>query len=141
MLRRASTLLAGLIGAGSAFTAGPVPDPTRPPSPVAVSAAPAARAAPRAAPAPDKPRLTSILLDRRGVSTAWVDGQLVREGESLASGERLSRIDAQGVTLSTPRGEQRLWLLADVMAPTPRRATPPSTPQPASVDVAGSKAP
>jgi len=141
MLRRASSLLAALNCACSAFAATPVPDPTRPPPAATIGAAPAPRVASSTAAAAARPRVTSILLDRRGPSSAWINGQLVREGERLASGERLSRIDAQSVTLSSPSGEQRLWLLSDVMTPSRRRTTPVPIALPSGVDLARSSTP
>jgi hypothetical protein len=112
----------------------PLPDPTQPP-PVRTAAAAGPRPTARAsAPAP-RPRVTSILVTRRGEASAWVDGRLVRPGERLPGGETIARIDAQGVTLQGPRGEQRLWLLADVAAPA-RTLTPESTPASHAVELA-----
>jgi hypothetical protein len=86
------------------------------------------------APAP-RPRVTSILVTRRGEASAWVDGRLVRPGERLPGGETIARIDAQGVTLQGPRGEQRLWLLADVAAPA-RLPAPEPKPESNAVELA-----
>lgn len=117
----------------SPHAAPPLPDPTQPPTArVAVAGPrPMARAS---APAP-RLRVTSILVTRRGEASAWVDGRLLRVGERLPGGETVARIDAQGVTLQGPRGEQRLWLLADVAAPA-RTPTPEPIPPTTAVELA-----
>lgn len=127
--------------AGLAPAAPPLPDPTQPPSAARAPGAAAARPAARAsAPAP-RVRVTSILVTQRGEASAWVDGRLLRVGEQTAAGETVARIDAQGVTLSGPRGTQRLWLMTGVAGPHPRAATPDPIPQQAPVEVAGSPPP
>lgn len=125
----------------AASRAGAPADPTQPPLERAASKPTTTRLAERAA-AARLPRVSSILLARHGPSSAFIDGRLQRVGDRLPGGELLTRIDAQSVTVAGAHGEQRLWLLADVASPTPRR-TPPAPPPPsqASVEVAGSKAP
>ena len=106
--------------AGVAQAAPPLPDPTRPPDAPRAAGAGAARPAVRASAPIVRTRVTSILVTRRGEASAWVDGRLLRVGEQTAAGETVARIDAQGVTLSGPRGAQRLWLMTDVAGPQPR---------------------
>jgi len=126
----------------AASRAGAPADPTQPPVGRTTAVTPAPRLAARPV-APRLPRVTSILLNRQGASSAFIDGRLQRVGDRLAGGELLTRIDAQSVTVAGAHGEQRLWLLADVATPAPRGTPPSSLPPPpqASVEVAGSKTP
>lgn len=125
-----------LLGCGAgALSAGPLADPTRPPSSLAAAAhgaTPVARPAgsdanpgrsnaaltattalPAAAPAP----LAGLLLQSvqspaRGPALAMINGQLVKVGDAVA-GRQVVSIDAQGVLLRGPDGSERLPWLGD----------------------------
>lgn len=127
--------------AGVVQAAPPLPDPTRPPDAPRASGTGAARPAVRASAPQARTRVTSILVTRRGEASAWVDGRLLRVGEQTAAGETVARIDNQGVTLTGPRGAQRLWLMTDVAGPHPRAAAPEPNPKQAPLEVAGSPPP
>ncbi len=142
MRRAVPSLMIALTLGVAASRAGAPADPTQPPADRPAAATPAPRLAARPV-APRLPRVTSILLNRQGASSAFIDGRLQRVGDRLPGGERLTHIEAQSVTVAGAHGEQRLWLLADVATPAPRSTPPSSPPSPsqASVEVAGSKAP
>ena len=143
MQARPRPALAVLVGAlattGLAFTglvnAGPLADPTRPPSSsmggAATGPAPqrstsanpsanpsanlaaaqaVARAVAAAEPAPALPLLQSVQVPLRGPAVAMVDGRLVKAGDTV-DGRVVVSIDNQGLVLTGRLGNQRLWLL------------------------------
>ena len=134
---RTRQALAGLaaigLACGGVGQAGPLADPTRPPSSLPATAPPAGQARPAtgAAPAgsvprspspgplaaepPPAPPLQALLLQSlqapaRGPAVAMVNGQLVKTGDSVA-GRVVVAIDSQGLLLRSPAGDERLWLL------------------------------
>ncbi|WP_088285576.1 hypothetical protein [Ideonella sp. A 288] len=110
------------LGLAMVAWAGPLADPTRPPT-IAVPASTAAPAGPRpaaaaaaAARAPVAPVVAPVLqslqVSARGPSSAMVDGQVVQVGDRI--GERLVlAIDHDGLLLraATGQGTERLTLL------------------------------
>ena len=139
MQARPRPALAVLVGAlattGLAFTglvnAGPLADPTRPPSSsmggAATGPAPqrstsanpsanlaaaqaVARAVAAAEPAPALPLLQSVQVPLRGPAVAMVDGRLVKAGDTV-DGRVVVSIDNQGLVLTGRNGIERLWLL------------------------------
>ena len=121
----ACLLSASLAGAGLAggAQAGPLADPTRPPSTTATPAggaetgqarardgrlsAPAARQAPIAAPLPV---LQSVRVPVSGPALAMIDGQLVKIGDTVG-GRLVQAIDRLGITLAGRSGPERVLLL------------------------------
>ena len=123
-----------LVGAGLSLSAGPLPDPTRPPSRLAAPAPPGATAPARNpsdlaatrqaaadaaanAAGPRLPPLSDLVLQSvqspaRGAPQALINGQLVKIGDPVA-GRQVASIDAQGVVLRGAAGAERLWLLGD----------------------------
>ena len=116
LARRTVTCLLGACLATSAL-AGPLADPTRPPTSVAAAptadgarsrpSAPAARAAVPVAPLPV---LQSVRVPAQGPAVAMIDGQLVKAGDTVA-GRLVTSIDHQGLTLAGRTGSERVWLL------------------------------
>lgn len=133
-MRAALVVLTAALLVPAAAAAPPLPDPTQPPGARSAQASPRP-AAPRASAPTVRPRVTSILIPQRGEASAWVDGRLLRVGERLPGGETLAHIDAHGITLQGPRGEQRLQLLADVAMPS-RAAMADAVPIPPAVELA-----
>lgn len=128
-------LLAPALAAG-APPAG-LADPTRPPVAVAAPVALAPHLPRRAAPVP--PRLQSVQLGRGGAAaTALVDGRLLRVGDALGEAKVVA-IDLQGLQLLGPQGSERLWLLAAPELPAASPPSPPITPAPPTVAVAGDR--
>lgn len=113
-----------LAGCFGTCTAQAPMDPTRPMAlPTAAASAPAgAGGLPQAPAAPaSAPQLQSVQTSRQGTPSALVDGQVVRIGDRIGAGAVVA-IDAQGLTLRSPRGaEQRLLLASGI------RKTPSST--------------
>ena len=113
--------LAGL-AAGAGNAAGPggasMPGPARSGAADSLSrqtaAAAAAAAAAAEAPAAPLPTVTlqAVQSPARGQSAALINGQLVKVGDPVA-GRQVTSIDAQGVVLRGPAGNERLWLLGD----------------------------
>lgn len=119
-------LLAALFALSLAANAGPLADPTRPPSaqgaatgqrgPLGAGTRPAA--APLVAPvvvAPlPLPLLQSVQLPSpgptQGLALAMIEGQPVRAGDTVA-GRLVLSIDSQGLVLRGVAGPERLWLL------------------------------
>ncbi len=126
-----------LVGVGLSLSAGPLPDPTRPPSSLAApapsgppgparspsdlaalaAARQAAADAAAAAATPKLPPLSDLVLQAvqspaRGPAQALINGQLVKVGDPLA-GRQVASIDGQGVVLRGAAGTERLWLLGD----------------------------
>ena len=125
--RRAATagLPACLLGLALAAGAGPLADPTRPPSAQGGSvgglrAATGSRPA-AAPPAPmvvaplPLPLLQSVQIPApgptQGQALALIDGQPVRVGDTVA-GRLVLGIDSQGLLLRGVAGQERLWLLS-----------------------------
>ncbi len=129
--------LVALVGVGLSLSAGPLPDPTRPPanlapppsasppgparSPSDLAALAAARqAAAEAATAAATPKLAplsdlvlqAVQSPARGAAQALINGQLLKLGDTVA-GRLVASIDAQGVVLRGAAGTERLWLLGD----------------------------
>ena len=119
--RHAIGLALGLLCLSSPGTiAGPLADPTRPPSSIEAGSVPigtahranpataraiaaAARAAQvEEAPVP-LPAVQSVQVPARGPAVALLDGRVVRVGDSLA-GRTVIAIDSQGVVLRATRG-------------------------------------
>jgi len=104
---------------GSATAAGPLADPTRPPTSVGAEGAPlgsahrvntaTARALAAAAqadePLPPLPTLQSVQVPVRGPAVALIDGRVVQPGDLLA-GRRVVSIDSQGVVLQAERADR-----------------------------------
>jgi hypothetical protein len=93
-----------------------VADPTRPMSALLGDGAEArpTKGAPRPAAAASAtpsaaPRLQSVQTAGPGRSKALLDGRLLHVGDRLGE-QTVAAIDAQGITLSGPRGPQRLTL-------------------------------
>jgi hypothetical protein len=138
--RRSSGTLSALAALGLAATAlpgaaGPLADPTRPPTALmapgglaaatlphranldtARAIAAAARAADATPPAPP-PTVQAVQLPANGSALALVDGRQVQVGDQL-DGRAVLAIDAQGLLLKGPRGPERLLLLGG----TPKQA-------------------
>lgn len=127
-------LLAPALAAAAPPTA--LTDPTRPPGAVAAPVAASPRTPPKAAPAPH--RLQSVQLGRGGAATALVDGRLLRVGDTLGEAKVVA-IDRQSLQLLGPQGSERLWLLAAPVPPAASRPSPPPTPAPPTVAVAGDR--
>ena len=107
-------LTLGLPGLGpGAVQAGPLADPTRPPSAAAAAVA-VDRTVPRPprAAEPDEaaPVLQGVQLPAHGAAVAMIDGQLVKAGDSVGR-RRVIAIDSQGVLLDGRPGALRLQLL------------------------------
>lgn len=112
----------------------PVADPTRPagallndmaavrPDAAARAAKPASAVAatPTAA-----PRLQAVQIRAQGPASALLDGRVLRVGERVGE-QTVVAIDAAGLTLRGPRGEQRLSLISGVTK-TASRAMPEPT--------------
>jgi hypothetical protein len=90
----------------------------------------------KAAPAP--PTLQSVQLRHTGEATALVDGRLLRVGDAVGD-SKVVAIDLQGVQLQGPGGSQRLWLLAALVQRPSSPLSPPPTPAPPTVAVAGDR--
>lgn len=114
---------AGLLVLAVAASAGPLADPTRPPSAQGPAGGPrtASGARPVAAPpapvvvAPlPLPLLQSVHIPApgptQGLALALIDGQPVRTGDTVA-GRLVLSIDHQGLVLRGAVGQERLWLL------------------------------
>lgn len=119
----ATGLALGLLCLASPGTlAGPLADPTRPPSSIEAVGAPmgaahranpatarAIAAAARAAQVEEAPMplpaVQSVQVPARGPAVALLDGRVVRVGDSLA-GRTVIAIDSQGVVLRTERGDR-----------------------------------
>lgn len=117
----ACLLEACLLGAGLAggAQAGPLADPTRPPSVAGNADAGPARArdgrltAPPARPAAvamPLPVLQSVRVPATGPATAMIDGQSVRAGDTVG-GRLVQAIDRQGITLAGRPNPERVLLL------------------------------
>ena len=135
-LRLEALTLVVLSCGGASLSAGPLPDPTRPPANLAMpgpsanpgparaqadaaaqTAARQAAAAAAAAMPPPLPPLSGVVLQSvqspaRGLAMAIINGQLVKIGDPVA-GRLVFSIDAQGVVLNGSAGHERLWLLGD----------------------------
>lgn len=111
--------LAAALASATAATAGPLADPTRPPSAATPSSVlPVAGKSRQAAPPPPVlppplalPQLQSVHMPAQGAALALVDGLPVRAGDTLA-GRLVLAIDRQGLTLQGRAGTERLLLLA-----------------------------
>ena len=119
----ATALTLGLLCLASPGTlAGPLADPTRPPSSIEAVGAPmgaahranpatarAIAAAARAAQAEEAPlplpAVQSVQVPARGPAVALLDGRVVRVGDSLA-GRTVIAIDSQGVVLRAERSDR-----------------------------------
>ena len=122
---RLAWLLAAFAATGVAL-AGPLADPTRPPTsmgPAATGPAPqrsaaanlaaaqaVSRAVAAAEPAPPTPLLQSVQVPLSGPAVAMLDGRLVKAGDKV-DGRVVVSIDNQGLVLTGRNGNQRLWLL------------------------------
>ena len=124
--RPALAVLAAALTAAGLVNAGPLADPTRPPTSMGSTATgPApprnaaanlaaaqavARAVAAAEPAAALPLLQSVQVPVRGPAVAMVDGRLVKAGDTV-DGRVVVSIDNQGLVLTGRTGHERLWLL------------------------------
>lgn len=117
-----STAAAGLLAFALTAGAGPLADPTRPPSAqgpaglarASTGARPAAAIAPLVVAPLPLPLLQSVHIPAagptQGLALALIDGQPVRVGDTVA-GRLVLGIDHQGLLLRGVAGQERLWLL------------------------------
>ena len=124
--RPALAVLAAALTATGMVGAGPLADPTRPPSSMGsattgpapqrnaaanlAAAQAVARAVAAAEPAAALPLLQSVQVPVRGPAVALVDGRLVKAGDTV-DGRVVVSIDNQGLVLTGRTGHERLWLL------------------------------
>lgn len=114
---------AGLLVFALAADAGPLADPTRPPSAQGPAGSPRVTTGARPAAAPvapvvvaplPLPLLQSVHIPApgptQGQALALIDGQPVRAGDTVA-GRLVLSIDQQGLVLRGVAGNERLWLL------------------------------
>ena len=113
---------AGLLAFALTAGAGPLADPTRPPSAqgpaglarASTGARPATAIAPLVVAPLPLPLLQSVHLPSpgptQGLALAMIEGQPVRTGDTVA-GRLVLSIDSQGLVLRGVAGPERLWLL------------------------------
>ena len=101
-----------LLAAAPVHAALVLTDPTRPAGFTRAASTPAARGVgdAGAVPVPVMPKLQSLQVSVRGLSSALVDGRVVRVGDRLGETVVVT-IDAQGILLRGPRYEQRIALV------------------------------